>query len=81
MADASLGPSEGDHREWRGRNRRFPEGLAEGLVDDIAQRQVALDGPALRTADQGVIERAGRTIRPTPKGRPAVEEIGYVYVP
>jgi uncharacterized protein len=32
-------------------------------------------------ADRGLIERAGRTIRPTPKGKPAVEEIGYVYVP
>ena len=32
-------------------------------------------------ADRGVIERAARTIRPTPRGRPAVEEIGYLYVP
>jgi len=32
-------------------------------------------------ADHGVVERAGRTIRPTPRGKPAVEEIGYLYVP
>jgi hypothetical protein len=31
-------------------------------------------------AEKGVIERVSRTIRPTPKGKPAVEEIGYLYV-
>lgn len=31
-------------------------------------------------ADRGVIERAARTIRPTPKGKLAVEEIGYLTV-
>jgi hypothetical protein len=31
-------------------------------------------------ADRGVIERAARTVRPTPKGKLAVEEIGYLYV-
>jgi uncharacterized protein len=30
--------------------------------------------------EKGVIERVSRTIRPTPKGKPAVEEIGYLYV-
>jgi len=30
--------------------------------------------------ERGVIERVSRTIRPTPKGRPAVEEIGYLFV-
>lgn len=30
--------------------------------------------------ERGVIERVSRTIRPTPKGRPSVEEIGYLYV-
>ncbi|WNS46296.1 nucleotidyltransferase [Paenibacillus sp. MMS20-IR301] len=32
-------------------------------------------------ADKGIIEKVSQTIRITPKSRPAVEEIGYLYIP
>ncbi len=32
-------------------------------------------------ADKGVIERVSQTIRITPKSKPSVEEIGYLYIP
>ncbi|RCX22700.1 hypothetical protein DFP94_101281 [Fontibacillus phaseoli] len=32
-------------------------------------------------ADKGVIERVSQSIRLTPKSKPAVEEIGYLYIP
>lgn len=32
-------------------------------------------------ADKGVIEKVSQTIRITPKSKPAVEEIGYLYIP
>jgi hypothetical protein len=32
-------------------------------------------------ADKGVIEKVSQMIRITPKSKPAVEEIGYLYIP
>jgi hypothetical protein len=32
-------------------------------------------------ADKGIIEKVSQTIRITPKSRPSVEEIGYMYIP
>jgi len=32
-------------------------------------------------AEKGVIEKVSQTIRITPKSKPSVEEIGYLYIP
>lgn len=65
------------HQQGQGR----PEPDRGDRLRKIALSVLRAAGTLIAIRDKGVLERAGVTIRPTPRGKPAVEEIGYLYVP